>query len=303
MQRYNLADISYDEFYRKHIATYTPCIITGFINSSDCPKENFLKTATSDSINTYYIGNMRAEFTSYDKDMCNNDIIKGLENDSNVDLESYHRMWKHDKGTLTRWHYDGNGADVLNISLQGSKCFYLSRPGSYPNFPLSSFAIPYDFEEEYKVILKPGEMLYIPAFWYHKVLTLQDNTVNLNYMFFNKRPMYNERNIQLYTLHKMLKSSMCEQPVCEYMGKGPALSAILRGLIETLPLFIVFVLLRQFLISKYRYILDILLGCAVAILVFVPYFQTVSFGVCRLVGVFLGAWYVLYMSTMNLYPQ
>ena len=39
------------------------------------------------------------------------------------------RYWHHDKGHVTRWHFDGDGVQVINICLRGSKRFLLAPPG------------------------------------------------------------------------------------------------------------------------------------------------------------------------------
>jgi hypothetical protein len=115
-------------------------------------------------------------------DLCKNHLITGIENEMIV-ADKY-RIWKHQKNNKTRWHYDGHGGDLYNICIQGSKDFYLAPPGSFPVYPLSNIALGVEFKEKYLIKLKPLEMLYIPSYWFHKVITLEDNTINMNYTFF-----------------------------------------------------------------------------------------------------------------------
>jgi hypothetical protein len=234
--------------------------------------------------------------------VCKNQLIDGIKSDPNLLYHSQSiRCWKHDKNTLTRWHFDGNGADLFNISIQGSKQFFLSPPDSIPVLPLSSIALPYDFKHKYSVKLTQGDMLYIPAYWFHKVLTLEDNTVNINYMFFNKTPICSNRNRDILSLHRLVNTFMCEYShVCETMSYTHLLRAIIRGLLESLPFFLVLYFMVRVLLfqaanvdnAHYPMYIIIILGL---LLVIEPTIGDISSGVSQVTGMYMTLWACIFI--------
>ena len=89
------------------------------------------------------------------------------------------RFWEHNKGHVTRWHFDGDGVQVINICLSGIKQFDLAPPGSTLMYPFSNIACAPP-PATYSVVIRKGDLLYFPAFWLHKVTCLKDNTKTYN---------------------------------------------------------------------------------------------------------------------------
>lgn len=178
---FNLSNISYNYFLKEYILKNKPCIIRNFIDEINCTADNVQTYVNSKNLNSYLIGNITA-LLGDDTLLCDNRIVRGIKKD--MEVSKTIRVWKHNKNNKTKWHYDGHGADILNICFQGSKDFYLAPPHTYNTYPLSTIAYDIDFKEKYKVQLNKNDMLYIPSFWFHKVITLEDNTINLNYMFY-----------------------------------------------------------------------------------------------------------------------
>lgn len=298
---YDIDSISYDQFKKDHILSNKPCLIRRFINDKTCSHNNFMENIQDKKYNEYSIGNVTAYEGHYTK-LCNNQLVKGIEQDSDLELNDVFRLWTHNKGNFTGWHYDGNGVDLFNVSLQGSKDFYLAPPNSLPVWPLCNLALPYPFKEVYKVRLLPGEMLYLPAYWFHKVITLEDNTININYIFFNKYlselPGPQERNKDLYTLHTVFNSTMCEQPVCRIMNSPERVPyALIRGMLETLPVFIIYLIVLWCMpTKKWQVVWQSLIVVILVTGIWLPYIQSIAFGFTRLLGAFLGAWILLYHS-------
>jgi hypothetical protein len=297
---YRLDDISYQHFKDKHVMTNTPCIIKGFINDNNCPKETLLKGLPEKEMSVLKIGPYDAYRSKYTK-LCKNHIVNGVEDDQSMEVCNTLRLWKHDKGAFTPWHYDGNGADLFNVSLKGSKIFYLAPPDKFPVYPLSNVALTYPFKETSNVHLLPGDMLYIPAYWFHKVITIEDATMNMNYVFFNKNfdpSLARGRNGQIYTLHKALKTHMCtEDPICEIMGGHSYLAAGLRGMIETLPCFIIYLIILLCLPhgSYFRLLWTVIVITFLLYLTFSSYVDEIYFGIVRLVSFFTLAWIFIYL--------
>lgn len=95
-------------------------------------------------------------------------------------------------------HFDA--AENLNIQIRGRKRFVLYPPGTRGYYPCPMFSqtahisrvfrdgpdldparFPkFDTEKAREVILEEGEILYLPAYWWHQVTSLGDVNINLN---------------------------------------------------------------------------------------------------------------------------
>jgi len=102
------------------------------------------------------------------------------------------RLWVSRKGTHTRWHYDGNSLQVFNVQVRGRKQFSLISPDT----PLSCFGFSYGAHAGYAHVfdidaparfavcqISSGDMLFIPQHWFHYVLSLEDENVNINWVW------------------------------------------------------------------------------------------------------------------------
>lgn len=96
-------------------------------------------------------------------------------------------------------HFDH--ADNLNFQLQGEKVFMLYPPGVRDYYPMPMFsqtahisrvfrdgpdpdlrAYPrFDPSKGIRVDLRAGDVLYLPAYWWHQVESLGEENVNLNF--------------------------------------------------------------------------------------------------------------------------
>uniref|UniRef100_A0A6C0BF16 JmjC domain-containing protein n=1 Tax=viral metagenome TaxID=1070528 RepID=A0A6C0BF16_9ZZZZ len=295
--------VKFDLFLEKYINMNKPCIVNNFFDDKSCNIKNIKKHIElwGDEKAKYNIGNVTSYRTPYE-DICDNPMTEGLLNNDSIIFEKRTlRVWKHNKGNLTKWHYDGNGIDIFNVCVQGAKTFYLSTPNSLPVYPLSNIVIDYDFAETYKVTLLPTQMLYIPAYWFHKVVTLEDNTININYSFFNRNNISfiaSERNKNIYTIHKLLSSQMCDDVqnyvICELNKNNKnVFGAIITGALETLPLYLIYLSIGLVIQSISDWLL-IVYTCLVVIpllfLVYNPTLQKDTFGISRLIGVFTLMW-------------
>ena len=118
---------------------------------------------------------------------------------------------------------------------------------------MSNIAYDIEFKEKYLIKLNPYDMLYIPSYWFHKVITLEDNTINMNYTFFgiHNKKISSKRDRELYTLHNIFNTEMCvsneTKPICNIYPNNiynyP--SAFFRGLYETILFFIIFLILTN----------------------------------------------------------
>ena len=116
------------------------------------------------------------------------------------------RFWDHNRGHVTRWHFDGDGVQVLNICLTGSKLFEFASPGTVPFIPFTNLPLASPKTEQ-RTIIHPGDVLFFPSFWFHKVTCLEDSTITYNICTtrdMNPCP----RNAANICYHRMLSTKM-----------------------------------------------------------------------------------------------
>jgi Cupin-like domain len=99
-------------------------------------------------------------------------------------------IWLSARGNVTTLHYDGYSYDGLNVQVQGRKTFELYHPDLRCTMaPFLQGALPRSGDDvarqevrSYTVELLPGDCLYTPRFWYHRVEAHADST-NVQYHF------------------------------------------------------------------------------------------------------------------------
>jgi hypothetical protein len=137
-----------------------------------------------------------------------NQLVEKIKCEKNIILCNYFRSWNHSKNNVTPWHYDGDGCDVINICLSGKKKFILSPPNSHINFSFSNISIIDLHCKKYEYILEKGDLLLIPKFWYHKVITLKNNTITINLLAVQKNTLIPENIKTIYLFHNLFKTKM-----------------------------------------------------------------------------------------------
>jgi hypothetical protein len=125
-----------------------------------------------------------------------------------------HTMWAWFSGAGVRtWlHYDNNGCHNLNAQITGTKRCVLYAPeelvrmrvfslgGSNPAYNCSRIDVERPSPEEardleaaeaWQADLGPGDVLYIPAWWFHTFLHLGEFNSNVNFWWKPERPSWN----------------------------------------------------------------------------------------------------------------
>ena len=212
--------------FKNYVKMNKPCLIRNFLkndnsgNNFKCANEtadvNIKSTYSNCSIDSLinHITNMELNCYEYGcfnrndfKFCCSNPFLESLANDPDYLMTDDKRFWKHNKNNFTRNHYDGNGVEVINICLKGSKRFYLANSSKNFNMiPLTNISInnnPDDSNYDYIIDLYPGDLLYIPSYWWHKVITLEDNSINFNFNFYCHNHILNDRQKNIFALHKL----------------------------------------------------------------------------------------------------
>ena len=193
------ASITFDEFSEKYYVTETPVII------EDIGKDwSAINTWTESYIRTKLAEDPTAKAASLwywmEKDTLDQDyqtpkiITKFLNSDEIFPRNELMRVWAHPQGNVSSWHYDANMVNVFNVQMTGKKEWFLVSPQTpLKCYPFTSFAIMNGNDQKIfkrkkytQVILNPGDMLYIPPLWFHKVISLEKENLNLNWIFTKK---------------------------------------------------------------------------------------------------------------------
>lgn len=215
-------------------------------------------------------------FNSKDIDLYS-DIIKNIDTSKYI-IDEELRMWIHQKNNLTRIHYDGNGIDLINICLSGKKKFILYEPNAYYNFPFSNIGLFKKMNcKKYVYILEPGDLLLIPRFWYHEVLTLINNTEMISIRI-NKINAEIPNNIKMiYCFHKLLKTPMSNEIfVLKNNTTMNFFNFIKYFIYENFLIFILVLTVKKYLLKKESAIFNY------GLIIISQYFNNNSFGISTL---------------------
>ena len=112
-----------------------------------------------------------------------------------------HQLWLGQKGGITRLHRDSYMVDVMHAQIVGTKRWYVMGPKA--ELRLDANGKP-DFEalvnssdtQLHKFDLKPGDVLYLPANWFHRI-ELLSNSIGLG------RKCLDETNLQTHIRQRM----------------------------------------------------------------------------------------------------
>ena len=104
------------------------------------------------------------------------------------------RIWVHRKGNVSSWHYDANIVNVFNVQVTGRKEWYLLSPETPIScYPFTNYAIMAGDDDSLlknkrytRFLLNEGDMLFIPALWFHKVIAVEDENISLNWVITKK---------------------------------------------------------------------------------------------------------------------
>lgn len=112
-----------------------------------------------------------------------------------------HQLWLGQKGGITRLHQDSYMVDVMHAQIVGTKRWYIMGPKA--ELRLDANGEP-DFEtlvsspgtQLHQFDLKPGDVLYLPANWFHRI-ELLSNSIGLG------RKCLDEANLQTHIRQRM----------------------------------------------------------------------------------------------------
>ena len=109
-------------------------------------------------------------------------------------ISTNHQLWIGQKGATTRVHQDSYVVDVLHAQIVGRKHWTVMTPEAHLGVDASG---EHDFGglaascSFFTCVLQPGDVLYLPALWFHRV-ELLDDSIGLG------RKCLDESNIQTH---------------------------------------------------------------------------------------------------------
>lgn len=253
---YISGEISHEELYKKYILLNKPCVIRNFYPITTKISKYYL-----DNSNNYTEGKIAHLPIGYHSDYPIDNYLLNIKMKPDTSFSKVVRSWKHQKNNRTRWHYDGNGINIFNICLSGSKRFYLNPPLSMATYPLSNIVINDKLDHDMYIDLNVSDMLFLPCFWMHSVITTSDNTFNINYIFLLDNNKITPRDKHMYTLHKMFNTYMCDNndiEPCTRYGTNSKIESFLYGLYEMKIILIPLLFLFKFCSKRILYFITIL---------------------------------------------
>jgi len=194
------ASISFETFTRKYYQTETPVIIENIAKdwpaishwNEDYIREKLSNVSTAKAASLWYW----MEKGCLDEDYETPEIVEQLLSSDDVfPRTELMRIWAHKKGNISSWHYDANMVNVFNVQMTGRKEWLLVSPETpLTCYPFTSFAVMDNNDKKVftkktytQLTLNQGDMLYIPPLWFHKVISLEKENLNLNWIFTKKQ--------------------------------------------------------------------------------------------------------------------
>ncbi|MBA3774510.1 MAG: cupin-like domain-containing protein [Ramlibacter sp.] len=95
-------------------------------------------------------------------------------------VSTNHQLWIGQKGGITRLHQDSYMVDVMHVQLVGAKRWSVLGPRA--NLPRTGDGranfgrlVDHPDTELMQCVLEPGDVLYLPAQWFHRIELLEDS--------------------------------------------------------------------------------------------------------------------------------
>ena len=276
----------YDKIY-EYIKKNKPIYIKNFFSDLKYEEsiENIIKLSKLSSYKNDFLKG--SKYIKAESNLFINDILVELNKNEYLKVYNEYRIWNHKKNNVTPWHYDGNGIDVLNICFSGKKEFILAEPNSQITFPFTNITILETNKKEYRYILEPGDLLLIPRFWFHKVISLKNDTITINFCITNNYNNIPKNLKMIYNLHNFFETQMSiNEFICHYPDISINIPEFIYYVIkENTILFILLLTLRIIIdkILKIKYSIKNNLDIFLLLISFIEFkYQKNSVGMSRL---------------------
>ncbi|WP_405164117.1 cupin-like domain-containing protein [Nocardia sp. NBC_01499] len=112
-----------------------------------------------------------------------------------------HQLWVGQRGGITRLHQDSYMVDVMHVQIFGTKRWYVMGPeaklgADADGEPDFAALVAAEDTRLHHFDLKPGDVLYLPANWYHRI-ELLSNSIGLG------RKCLDEKNLAMHIRQRM----------------------------------------------------------------------------------------------------
>ena len=148
------------------------------------------------------------------------------------------RLFMQPGGHVTLPHYDGNSLHGLNQQILGKKHWIITSPNTpLPSIPFMFAGLvgenfkynpkKYDF---YEFDTEPGDLLFLPRYWYHEVHSLEPINLNLNWVctptYPNLNSILGRREVEIVKIRKtmpLINKAFFPDKFSNYGGQGEEL--------------------------------------------------------------------------------
>lgn len=191
------ADLSPSEFFAGHYQLERPLLVQGVPVPTETLTPAFMKSRFADpgrKVLGWYDAPLSddAADPAYPPEL----VRSSLRRPDVLTRDAPMRAWLQPPGHNTFFHYDGNGIHGFNLQVRGRKRWTLVDPSTPLRcVPFQYMALHRDGvdpsparHEVYDFETGPGDMLFLPRFWFHRVSTLDEATINLNWVWTPREP-------------------------------------------------------------------------------------------------------------------
>lgn len=238
IDRISFSDLDFKDYMEKYVNTQTPVIVEG-VFAFDGEK------ITPEYVKEKFYNEQKKELGWFDSELVDNDIItipdfvKDILNREEFAVrQSPMRVFMQPGGHVTLPHYDGNSLHGLNLQVLGEKRWILTSPNTpLPCTPFMFAALvgksfkyapeKYDF---YEFNTKPGDLLFVPRYYFHEVHSLGKVNLNNNWVFTPTTPdettPLGKREVEIVKLRKtwpFVNKAFFPDKFSNYGGQGEKL--------------------------------------------------------------------------------
>ena len=252
----NAEELEKKDFYENFVKPKIPVLIKNFLDSDKLDRlvtknrENLHNIDGRGSAKFLYLQFSSPEIKDHLHQI---PLIKGMMQNEEIEFRENFRLWEHNSGKVSPFHYDKGSIDILNICLAGSKEWNFVSPDTpLKCFPFTNICIPFTSLSKCKavdLVMEKGDLIYVPRNWFHRVKTVADQTRTINMIFLDSGDIrINSRERELAAIKKRLKPNFSYSfNNCSRIEKAvqstPLGNIVKRCAIELLPISLVLIAL------------------------------------------------------------
>lgn len=215
------ATISFEDFWTRYFEPEVPVVIRGagaewpaLTTWNEKRVKEILSSEKSANALSFWVRIKRGALSSdYETPKW---LDKTLDHQMVFPRKHHMRLWMHHDNHITDWHYDENMVSVFNAQVCGTKEWLIISPDTpLKCYPFTNFAILDTDDKLLKSVnysrfhLSPGDLLFLPPLWFHKVIAHHEPNISLNWLCTKtSTSVYTkalEREVERYALQEALE--------------------------------------------------------------------------------------------------